>query len=68
MSRVSPPTGEPLTGTIADPEFRRARAAKAGRAAHSLTRLVRQVIENIEELTDEEIEQLRAVLPPKDSK
>jgi hypothetical protein len=50
-------------GKLADPGFRSARARKAGKAAHSLDHYVRHIVDRAGELTGEQVDQLRALLP-----
>jgi hypothetical protein len=52
------------TGKLADAEWRRARAAKAGRASQTLDAYITKVVNRAPELNAEQIERLRALLPP----
>jgi hypothetical protein len=54
----------PVTGSVTDPEFRRRRASHAAQARTSLDHHVAKVIEAAPSLTAEQVEHLRALLPP----
>lgn len=54
---------EPI-GTLKDPEVRRERARRGGHARTTLDYHVRQVVEKAPALTPEQVERLRALLPP----
>lgn len=51
-------------GKLADPEFRRQRAANAARSRTTTDAHVRAVIARAGQLTAEHIAELRAILPP----
>ena len=52
------------SGKLADPQARRERGQKAARARTSLDHHIRKVVESAPALTDEQVEQLRSMLPP----
>lgn len=54
----------PYRGKLADPEFRHQRARKAALARTSLSAHVRAVLDRAGELSDADLAELRAVLPP----
>jgi hypothetical protein len=53
-----------VTGSVTDPEFRRRRASHAAQARTSLDHHLAKVIEAAPSLTAEQVERLRALLPP----
>ncbi len=57
------PETEPLRGSSSDPEFRRARARLAVAASNSLDSRIRSIVRRAGELTPEQIETLRSLLP-----
>jgi hypothetical protein len=54
----------PLTGKLADPQFRRARASKAARASHSVDAHIRALVDAWPPLTPQQRETLRLILHP----
>ena len=61
---VRQPPGSGYRGKLADPEVRKARAKKASDAAHTVSTYVRQVVARAPDLTTEDAELLRSILPP----
>jgi len=53
----------PLRGTITDPEFRQKRARAGGYARNSIDTYIRSLVARAPELTPEQIDRLRALLP-----
>jgi len=51
-----------LTGSIADPEFRRRRAVHAAKARTSVDHHVKQIVDRAPELTDQQRSQLAVIL------
>lgn len=58
----------PLRGKLADPQWRRERAAKAGRAGTTLDAYVTRIVNRAGQLTPEQIARLRALLPPAETR
>ena len=56
----------PYTGKLADPEFRRQRAARASAAAHTLDTYIQRVVDRAPELTAAQRERLALLLHPGD--
>jgi hypothetical protein len=54
----------PYTGKLADPEFRRQRAARASAAAHTLDVYIKRVVDRAPELTAAQRERLAVLLNP----
>jgi hypothetical protein len=66
-THTSPPdqaAAPPLRGKAADPEFRHRRAVKAAEAATTLDSYIDRVVRRAGQLTPEQMDRLRALLPP----
>ena len=57
-------TAPTITGSITDPEFRHRRAVHAAKTRTSVDHFIEKVVEAAPTLTGEQIERLRALLPP----
>jgi hypothetical protein len=56
----------PYRGKLADPNFRRERARKAGLARHGVDAQIRALTASAPQLTADQVEALRRLLPPVD--
>lgn len=54
-------------GVSNDPEYRRERARKAGKAGHTIDAHIAAVVRRAGELTPEQIDVLRSILPAPDN-